>query len=653
MELGVCYYPEHWDESMWEQDAQNMVDLGIKKVRIGEFAWSKLEPKAGEYQWEWLDKAIDILGKAGLDVILGTPTATPPKWLINKYPAMLALDKNGHKRHFGSRRHYSFSSLEYKNECARIVTLMAERYGENPYVTAWQTDNEYGCHQTTYDYSENAQQAFRLWLKQKYGSVQALNQAWGNVFWSMEYTDFNEVDLPNLTVTEANPAHSMDFRRFSSDQVRKFNQLQVEILRKHSPNRDIIHNFMGNFTDFNHFDVGADLDVSSWDSYPLGFLDVFIKDSKQKQSYMRIGHPEIGAFHHDLYRATGKGRMWVMELQPGPVNWAPYNPIPANGAMRLWGWEALAHGAEVVSYFRWRQAPWAQEQMHAGLRLPNDEPAIASDEILQLYQELSSLPKDMPTEQADVAIIFDYEAAWMMNIQPHAKEMDYLTSCLDIYREIRSCSLNVDILPQGAPLDGYKAVFIPPTAYIKDETVKELAAFSGMVLVSCRTGSRNKNFAIPDNLAPGNLADLLGVSVKVVDSVRPDMGGKINWYDSHEHFNWHLWREIVVAEEGTKILSYFTDTDTPAIIENNNFTYMACLGGRSLLGRLVRRILRKAGVHIEKIPDCLRIRKRGDYAFAFNYGREAVVIPMANDMQFIVGEQHLKPNQVAIWRIRS
>ena len=274
--LGVCYYPEHWPKSFWKEDAKRMAEAGLSWVRIGEFAWSKMEPSPGDLQFEWLDEVIEILGTYGLSVVLGTPTATPPKWVLEKHPDMLAIDKEGRPRKFGSRRHYCFSHQGYREECIRIVTLMAERYGANPYVGAWQTDNEYSCHDTTHSYSDSARMAFKSWLRVHYagsgndGDINALNEAWGNVFWSMEYENFDQIDLPNLTVTQPNPSHVLDFRRFSSDQVISFNRLQTDIIKSYS-DAPIAHNFMGKTTEFDHFKVGEDLDIASWDSYPLGF----------------------------------------------------------------------------------------------------------------------------------------------------------------------------------------------------------------------------------------------------------------------------------------------------------------------------------------------------------------------------------------------
>ena len=323
-ELGVCYYPEHWPESQWKQDAQQMAELGLSWVRIGEFAWSRIEPKPSVFQWDWLDHAVKVLGEAGLKIILGTPTATPPRWMIDKYPDMLAVTETGLPRKFGSRRHYCFSHDGYRQECVRMCEALGERYGRNPHIQAWQIDNEYGCHDTILSYSEAARLAFRNWLKTKYKTIDVLNETWGNVFWSMDYNNFAQIDLPNLTVTEPNPAHMMSFRRFSSNQVAVFNKAQCDTLRGYT-DAPLSHNYMGRITEFDHFAVGDDLEIATWDSYPLGFLeDRSDQGEAFKQAYMRQGDPDFQAFHHDLYRAVGQRhstppRWWVMEQQPGPV----------------------------------------------------------------------------------------------------------------------------------------------------------------------------------------------------------------------------------------------------------------------------------------------------------------------------------------------
>jgi beta-galactosidase len=256
-----------------------MRDLGLRYVRIGEFAWSRLEPAPGKYDFGWLQEVLDLAAQRGLSVVLGIPTATPPKWLVDRMPDMLAIDQDGRPKIFGSRRHYCFSHPGYRGEAARIVTKLAETFGQHPAIVAWQTDNEYGCHGTVLSYSDAARIGFRKWLQGKYQTIDHLNQAWGNVFWSMEYQSFDQIELPNLTVTEPNPAYALDFRRFSSDQVKSFNQEQATFIRRLSPDRTVLHNFMGEFLAFDHFDVADDLDAASWDSYPLGAPAVLVSMS--------------------------------------------------------------------------------------------------------------------------------------------------------------------------------------------------------------------------------------------------------------------------------------------------------------------------------------------------------------------------------------
>ena len=426
IQLGVCYYPEHWPREMWERDAADMAAAGITRVRIAEFAWSRIEPARDRFAFGWLDEAIAVLGRAGLGVIMCTPTATPPKWLVDAMPDIVPVDEDGRPRGWGSRRHYDFSHEGYLAEAKRITEIVAERYGGNEHVVAWQTDNEYSCHDTTLSWSVAARDGFRDWLAQKYQSPDALNRAWGSVFWSMEVASFSEVELPNLTVTEANPAHRLDFRRYASAKVAAFNRAQVEIIRRHSPGRDVTHNFMGMEFGFDHFDVGADLDFATWDSYPLGFLERRAQegavDAPWRNWYLRAGDPDFQAFHHDLYRACGNGRWGVMEQQPGPVNWAPWNPAPHPGMVRAWTHEAFAHGAELVSYFRWRQAPFAQEQFHTGLHRPDGSPDAALGEVRQVAAELALLKTegDVPT----VALVFDYVSHWAVEIQPQGRDFD-------------------------------------------------------------------------------------------------------------------------------------------------------------------------------------------------------------------------------------
>ncbi len=647
--LGVCYYPEHWPETRWPEDARRMVEMGLSRVRIGEFAWSRIEPTRDALDWAWLDRAIGALAEAGLGIILGTPTATPPRWLLDAMPDMLALDAEGRSRTFGSRRHYCFSHAGYRAECRRIVQAMAGHYGRHPAVVAWQVDNEYGCHDTVLSYSEAARRAFREWLAARYGSIRSLNEAWGNVFWSMEYADFAQIDPPNLTVTEANPAHRLDFQRFSSDQVVSFNREQVAILRESSPGRVITHNFMGFFTDFDHHAVAADLDVASWDSYPLGFLEQADFPEADKLRYARQGHPDIAAFHHDLYRGCGSGRWWVMEQQPGPVNWARNNPAPLPGMVRLWSIEAHAHGAELVSYFRWRQLPFAQEQMHAGLLRPDSVEDLAAGEVRQVAAELRGLGPAGPAP-APVGLLFGYVSEWITRITPHGERQRALRTCFEWYSALRRLGLDVDILAPESDLSHCRMVVVPCLPWLSEAVAEGLARFKGPVLIGPRAGSKTREFAIPAGLPPGPLQRYLPLKVARVESLRPGLlasGPGFAIQDWLEHVATDLEPELRL-DDGRGILYRW-----------NNLRYLCAGPDDRLLVGILQSMAAEAGLEPTLLPSDLRLRRAGDLCFAFNYGPSALSLAgldLAGSTPrgaFLIGSADLPPAGLGVWRLRG
>jgi beta-galactosidase len=638
--LGVCYYPEHLPSEYWASDFDSMREIGLRIVRVGEFAWSRLEPEPGEYRFSWLEQVLDLAESRNLSVVLGTPTSAPPKWLVDQIPDMLAVDANGQRKGFGSRRHYCFSHLGYRKECERIVTRLAQAVGEHPAVVAWQTDNEFGCHSTILSYSEAARGAFRVWLKNRYGSIDQLNQAWGNVFWSMEYRNFDEIELPNLTVTDPNPAHKLDFRRFSSDEVDSFNRLQVDLIRQYSPGRTILHNFMATFLDFDHFKVSKSLDAASWDSYPLGALTQLKTPETHKARQLHLGDPDLSAFHHDLYRACGRGRFWVMEQQPGPVNWAAYNPAPHPGAVRLWTFEAIAHGAEVVSYFCWRQAPFAQEQMHSGLNLPNREPDAGLFEVRQAATELSALDL-APSAPADTALIYDYEAAWTLAIQPQRDSYDYFAAVLSFYRALRRSGLNTDIVPADAQLDPYKLVVIPSLPIVPASLVESLKRFEGQVLIGPRTGSKMQNFQIPAELPPGPLQELIPIKVVRVESL-PDF---VSLPLRSVKYQCHSWLEHV----RTDLKPFIQLADGRGIAyRNGKITYLTSWAEQPLLDKMVEDLLNAEASKRNEIPPGVRVRTRGRHRFFFNYNPEPVKLDLPAETKLVLGSAEMPAAGVTI-----
>lgn len=623
-----------------------MIAMGISDVRIGEFAWSMIEPSQGVFEWSWLDKAVDVLGDKGLRVVMGTPTACPPKWLVDRHPEILAVDEHGQARKFGSRRHYCFSSLIFRAEAARIVTAVAERYGTHPAVQGWQTDNEYGCHDTTISYSDAAARGFRAWLAERYGDIAVLNKVWGTVFWSQTYRDFAEIDPPASTVTEANPSHRLDYWRYSSDQVVAFNRMQVEILRGLSPGRDIVHNFMGFYTEFDAFKVARDLDVAAWDSYPLGFTEQFWFSEDEKKRYMRQGQPDIAAFHHDLYRGCGSGRMWVMEQQPGPVNWAAFNPAPLPGMVRTWTWEAFAHGAELVSYFRWRQVPVAQEQMHAGLHLPDGEEDVAADEVREVAREIKKLGPLSKSARSPVALVFSFEADWMLQIQPQAQGFRWLRLAFEFYEALRRLGIDVDIVPTDASLLDYKLVVVPSLPHADDVFVRSLEATSAFILLGARSGSKTHNLSIVPQLPPGGLSQLIDLRVTRVESLSPRSPQIIQV--GNQTFEGKFWREHI--RTFLNPIGTFAD-GSGAWYRQGRVDYLATWPAPQLLDHVLSELVQRAGLTQQHLQEGVRTRDRDGLRFTFNYSNELRLAPAPADATFVIGDREMKPGGLAAWQI--
>lgn len=360
MKFGVCYYPEHWPESRWLIDVQLMREAGIDIVRIGEFAWSKMEPQEDVYDWEWLDRAIDVLGRAGLQVVLGTPTATPPVWLSRAHPDILRVDADELQRDHGTRRHYCPNSTTYRAYSRRIVRAMAERYGTHPHVIGWQIDNEFGGGKTARCYCPNCVAAFSAWLDARYKSIETLNEAWGAVFWSQSYAGFDEIRPPHAGVNYKNPSQVLDFYRFSAESYVTYQQEQIDILRDLAPNHFITHNFMGLYRDLDQHALAKALDFATWDAYPTGFPErwrnfLYAPDadfSRNDPVYAYdVGEPVMINMAHALTRGLKQQPFWIMEQQCGHINWAGLNPQARRGTVRLWTWQSVAAGADVIVFF--------------------------------------------------------------------------------------------------------------------------------------------------------------------------------------------------------------------------------------------------------------------------------------------------------------
>ena len=555
-------------------------------------------------------------------------------------------------RGFGSRRHYDFSSDVYLEHCRRIVDALATRYGTHPAVCGWQTDNELCCHDTTLSASPAARDRLRLWCRDRYGTIEALNAAWGNAFWSMDYRGFDEIELPVLAVTETNPAHRLAWRRFASDEVVRFHDAQVAIIRRASPGRFVTHNFIPmDETGIDNRALARGLDFASYDNYPLGRTDLLMAQETPEtfRPFMRTGHPDFNGLLFDWTRGLAPGSgFWVMEQQPGPVNWANHNPRPAPGMVRLWTLEAFAHGAAVVSYFRWRQARFAQEQMHAGLRRPDDSPAEAWPEIEAVAAELARLkPAASPSAPARVALLADVEAQWVGEIERQGSSYRYPAILMDHYRALRGLGLDVDIVGRDSDFAGYALIVIPSLPNPSAATVERLDASGATVVFGPRSGSKSAEFSVAEGLPPGEaIRSLLPLRVLCTETLRPDCPEPLHWNGSP--YPSLTWRETLEPGIGVEVTATYGD-GAPAMVRRGRVIYLATLSDRAFLADLFESLCAEAGVATVRLPETLRLRRRGALTFAMNYADRAVAAPAPAGATFILGGATIGPRDAAVW----
>ena len=547
MKLGVAYYPEQWEPSRWATDARLMAEAGLGIVRIGEFAWSALEPEPGRYCWDWLDEAIATLHAAGLGVVVGTPTAAPPAWLAADNPAVLPVRADGHLAQFGGRRHYCPSSPVYRAACAAIVGAEARRLAGRPGLIGWQIDNEFGNHESARCFCDRCRAAFHAWLQARYGTLDALNAAWGTRFWSQHYTAWTQIPVPTGAVVAIHsPSLRLDYYRFASDLTVDFCRAQVSILRDYTPHLPITTNVFPGDEQLDFHALAGAVDFLSWDNYPQGFS----------------GPAEV-AFNHDLLRGTGP-RYWVMEQQAGMINWTAYNPPVPPGQVRLWTLQGLLHGAEAVLYFRWRAGLSGSEQYHSGLLKHSAAPDRGYGEVQALTREWAGWPDLGPRPLAPVALLWSFDDLWAVEADRHNADFQYRALVVAIYRSLWEHGIAVDILPRhtsAADLAGY-ALVIAPVAVIDDPVwTEELTGYvsnGGALLLNLRAGVRTAANTSQPLPLPGSLAALCGVTVGEILSLPPERTVGVQTAD--DLLRCPLWAETLdVSDPATSALWHYAE----------------------------------------------------------------------------------------------
>ena len=647
MFFGVDYYPEHWPEERWEEDCRLMNEAGISVVRILEFAWGRLEPQEGAYTFEWVDRFLSLLKRYNIQFILGTPSATPPKWLVDKDPSILPVDETGRVRGFGSRHHRCHSNPAYRERAAKIAEEMAKRFGAHELLIAWQTDNEFGCHNTTLSYTEAAHHGFKRWLEKKYGTIEALNKAWGTVFWSQEYRSFDEVILPTYTVAQDpgsagrdsfhaqghNPALVLDFQRYSTQAVIDFHEAQVSAIRKHS-DRPITHNLMGDFPDIDYHRLAEYIDFVSWDNYPAF-------------AWGRSKPHDLG-FRHSLMYGLKEKPFWVMEQQSGPCGWKTLGDTPAPGEIRLWSLQALAHGAESIVYFRWRACRTGMEQYWYGVLDHDGKPRRRYDEVRQTVADAAAIEEVLTSTEpaADVALVHDYEHLWSHRFQPHNPDFNYTALLHSYYRAFAENGVNVTVTSFDRALNSARLVVLPAYSLVDEDTGEKVKAFvkaGGTVVLTYRSGIRNRDNAMLEQTIPGPFTEIAGTEIYEFDS--HNFGRTTGVEGGFGRANAQVWADILDPKTAETVAWYADGTfpGKPAITENSlgkgRCIYVGCDLPAENLRHLAAGWIGTAGVAAAPvvIEDGIEVVRRtgdnGEFYIVLNHSDRARFVELARSLE--------------------
>jgi beta-galactosidase len=512
LSLGTAWYPEQWPESRWDVDLLLMEQAHVTFVRLTEFAWSAMEPGDGNFQLDWVEHAIRAAERHHIQVVLGTPGAAPPAWLTQKYPETLRTMEDGRKDEHGNREQFNFTNPKYRELVARITGKMAERFGHDKNVIGWQIDNELAAE----SYDADTKRQWQDWLEAKYGTLDNLNARWTTAYWSETYTDWRQIPIETRY---SNPGLLLNWKQFVTDTYRSYSKLHVDTIRKYAePRQRITTNMMGWFDGYDHYKLAQDLDFASWDDYVgTGHLD-----------------PIRNGMAHDLTRGFLRKNFWVMETQPGFVNWSADNNALDKGEVRAMAWHDVGHGAEAVSYWQWRSALNGQEEYHGVLVGADGTPVPLYPEVAQLGAEFAKAGPALAgtTVESDVAVLQDYDSRWAINWQRHNKAFDPVNALVSYYGPLRKLVRSVDVVADTVPLSRYKLVVAPALNVLTPAAVKNLEVYvrgGGHLVLGQRSGMKDQDNALEVERQPGPLVDLLGGRVEQFYALDKDVPIEGTW----------------------------------------------------------------------------------------------------------------------------
>jgi beta-galactosidase len=645
--LGCDYNPEQWSPDVWREDVALMREAGVGFVTLGVFSWALLQPSPDTWDFGWLDEVVGLLHDGGIAIDMATATAAPPPWLTTAHPEILTVDRTGATLWPGSRQSWCPSSPVFREHALALVERMVTRYGGHPAVRMWHVSNELGCHNGRC-WCDVSAAAFRRWLADRYGDVDALNAAWGTAFWSQHYTGFDEVLPPRITPAVPNPTHELDFARFSSDELLAYHRAERDVLRR-STDRPVTTNFMvsSHQNEQDYFAWAPDQDVVSQDHY----LDA------------RLAHPRSEqAFTDDLTRGVAGGPWMLMESATSAVNWQPVNVAKRPGELLLDSLRHVARGADTVGFFQWRASVAGGEKFHSALVPHAGADSARFREVVGLGAALASLGDvaGRPVT-ADVALLWDWNAWWACDLASHpSQELQYVDAVHRWHKAVTDLGATADVVHPSADLSGFRLVIVP-TLYLCDDRVEPalrgVAERGGHVLVTYFSGIVDGNDHVRLGGYPGAFRDLLGVRVEEFAPLAP--GASVALDDGSRA---DLWTEVLTTR-GAEVVASYTDGPLPGTaaitrsVRSSGGTawYVATRLDEAATSALADRITREAGVHrLDEARPGVEVVRRGPYAFVLNRSDSEVTVP-ASGRDVLTGTDHhgkvtVAPGSVAVVR---
>jgi beta-galactosidase len=665
MTIGVYYYPEAWPESQWARDFANMRKLNLEFVHMGEFAWGLYEPEEGKYNLDWLERAVNLAAKAGLKVILCTPSAAPPVWLAENHPEILMVDANGRRMQHGTREQGNWSSPLFRQYVEKINTQLARRFGKNPAVVGWQIDNELSHYGKQFSYDDFSRARFQAWLKQKYSTIDNLNRDWGNVFWSQLYQNFEQVRIPNEQelVATANPHALLDFQRWFTEEAADYLSFQANTLRQNSQNQWVTTNFMAMHRDVNPSLSSRSLDMITWTVYPVH------GDYENSNLGFRLGNGAALGFMHDFAR-TLNGNEGVMELQPGQVNWGAINPQPLPGAVHMWIMHAFGAGAKLICSYRYRQPLAGSELYHYGfVGTDGVTPLPGGQEYGQAMQEVNQLRKLRKANTKEpaayaarrTAFLYNFDNRFDLDIHPSTTRWNTMGHLLRYYRALKTLGCPVDVITEDRDFSRYKFLVAPAYQLLDAQLVTRWTKYvqeGGHLVLTARTGQKDRRGHLWEGPWAAPINELIGAkfSSQAFDLLPGEHTGKVS--AQGKTYTWGSWGESLLPALGTQTLATYADqfyAGAAAVVSRKlgrgTVTYV---GVESLEGDLERDVLRSvytaAGTPVENFADQFFVEWRDGFWVATNFTSQKQTAPVPANAKVIVGKKEMEPAGVTVWQ---